>query len=124
MLLQRSGLIALGLLVLTACHTPPPADEASQTPSFDFDNKIKVGRLIAETRCSKCHATGTSGDSPHPEAKPFRFLSENYPIRDLEEPLAEGIVVGHPDMPVFTLSPYEIDSLLTYLQSIQHPLGT
>jgi mono/diheme cytochrome c family protein len=128
MRLRRSGLLALGLLALTACHTPPateaeetvaaPADTESQ---FEFDSKIKVGKLITETRCARCHATGTEGDSPHPDAKPFRYLSENYPVRDLEEAFAEGIVVGHPDMPVFVLSPYEIDALITYLESIQEP---
>ena len=125
MLVRRSGLLALGLLALTACNTTPaaPAEEETvvQDPSFEFDSMIKVGKLIAETRCAKCHATGTGGDSPHPDAKPFRYLSENYPVRDLEEAFAEGIVVGHPDMPVFVLSPYEIDSLLTYLESIQEP---
>ena len=128
MLLRRTGLLALGLFALTACHTTP-ATEAEETvvaapeeqTQFEFDSKIKVGKLIAETRCAKCHATGTEGDSPHPDAKPFRYLSENYPVRDLEEALAEGIVVGHPDMPVFVLSPYEIDSLITYLESIQEP---
>ena len=125
MFLRRSGVLALGLIALTACHTTP-APEAEETaaandPQFEFDSKIKVGKLIAETRCAKCHATGPEGDSPHADAKPFRQLSENYPVRDLEEALAEGIVVGHPDMPVFVLSPYEIDSLITYLESIQEP---
>ena len=126
MLLRRSALLAFGLAALAACNTTTPAapaeDEAAvQDPSFEFDSQIKVGKLIAETRCAKCHATGAEGDSPHPDAKPFRYLSENYPVADLEEALAEGIVVGHPDMPVFVLSPYEIESLITYLESIQTP---
>ena len=129
MILHRTGLLALGLLTLTACHTTPApaAGETAAAPAesagtdFEFDSKVKVGKLIAETRCAKCHATGPTGESPHPDAKPFRTLSENYPVRDLEEALAEGIVVGHPDMPVFVLSPYEIDSLITYLESIQEP---
>ena len=127
MFLRRSGVLALGLLALTACHTTPateaeePAASTEDQAQFEFDSKIKVGKLIAETRCAKCHATGPTGDSPHPDAKPFRYLSDNYPVRNLEEALAEGIVVGHPDMPMFVLSPYEIDSLITYLESIQEP---
>jgi mono/diheme cytochrome c family protein len=97
---------------------PQPEEDGEQ---FAYDSKIKVGKLIAETRCSTCHAIGPTGNSPHQDAKPFRQLSENYPVRNLEEALAEGIVVGHPDMPMFVLSPYEIDALITYLESIQEP---
>jgi mono/diheme cytochrome c family protein len=117
--------------MLTACNSTPAAEEddavALTTPSgeeaesFAYDSKVKVGKLIAETRCSTCHAIGPTGNSPHQDAKPFRQLSENYPVRNLEEALAEGIVVGHPDMPMFVLSPYEIDALITYLESIQEP---
>ncbi|WP_233351604.1 cytochrome c [Hyphomonas sp. GM-8P] len=116
---------------MTACNSTP-ANDAEESVAvapqpeedgeqFAYDSKIKVGKLIAETRCSTCHAIGSTGNSPHQDAKPFRQLSENYPVRNLEEALAEGIVVGHPDMPMFVLSPYEIDALITYLESIQEP---
>jgi mono/diheme cytochrome c family protein len=127
MFLRRTGCLVLGLVALAACSTnpAPEAEPAAQTPAesadFAYDSKVEVGRLIAETRCSTCHAIGTQGDSTHPDAKPFRQLSENYPVSNLEEALAEGILVGHPDMPVFVLSPYEIDALITYLESIQEP---
>jgi mono/diheme cytochrome c family protein len=135
MYLRRSGHLASGLFagfaILTACSSMPADDtEDSVTiapqpeedgEQFAYDSKIKVGKLIAETRCSTCHAIGPTGNSPHQDAKPFRQLSENYPVRNLEEALAEGIVVGHPDMPMFVLSPYEIDALITYLESIQEP---
>jgi hypothetical protein len=32
-------------------------------------------------------------------APPFRTLHERYPVENLEEPLAEGIISGHPSMP-------------------------
>ena len=135
MYLRRSGLLASGLFagfaILTARNSTP-ANDAEESVAvapqpeedgeqFAYDSKIKVGKLIAETRCSTCHAIGATGNSPHQDAKPFRQLSENYPVRNLEEALAEGIVVGHPDMPMFVLSPYEIDALITYLESIQEP---
>ena len=132
---RHTGFLVAGLMtsltLLAACNTTtaPEAEESAATAppveensdSFAYDSKVKVGRLIAETRCSSCHAIGPTGNSPHQDAKPFRQLSENYPVRNLEEALAEGIVVGHPDMPMFVLSPYEIDALLTYLESIQEP---
>ena len=49
----------------------------------------------------------------------FRFLSSQYPIEDLAESLAEGIVSGHPDMPVFAFSPHDVEAIIEYLQSIQ-----
>jgi cytochrome c len=38
-------------------------------------------------------------------APPFRTLHERYPVEDLVEPLAEGIVTGHPTMPEFRFDP-------------------
>ena len=56
---------------------------------------------------------------PHPPAPPFRTLSKKYPIEDLAESLAEGIVSGHPDMPIFVFGPHDVDAIIDYLQSIQ-----
>ena len=52
--------------------------------------------------------------------KPHRFVVVlRYPIEDLAELLAEGIVSGHPDMPVFTFEPSQIDAILAYLNSLK-----
>src|SRR5215210_1143982 len=77
------------------------------------------GEVIVRKNCSRCHAIGKEGKSPHPEAPPFRTLSSKYPVEDLAEPLAEGIVSGHPDMPVFVFGPHDVEAILDYLQSIQ-----
>src|SRR6185503_10675766 len=76
------------------------------------------GRAIAETQCARCHAIGLTGTSPMGLAPPFRDLSQRYPIDTLAEALAEGIVTGHPAMPVFTFHPSEIDALLTYIDGL------
>lgn len=80
---------------------------------------VEKGRAIAEANCARCHAIGTSGESTLPLAPPFRTLSERYPIEDLEEALAEGIVSGHPAMPEFEFDPDEVDALVAYIQSVQ-----
>ena len=77
------------------------------------------GEVLVKENCSRCHAVGTEGDSPHKEAVPFRTLSANYPIEDLAESLAEGIVSGHPDMPIFVFSPQDVEAIILYLESIQ-----
>jgi cytochrome c len=82
---------------------------------------LQRGRIIAKTNCARCHAIGTSGASANPKAPPFRHIARKYPLANLEEALAEGIVVGHegPEMPRFALTTEQIEALLAYLTSIQ-----
>jgi mono/diheme cytochrome c family protein len=54
-------------------------------------------------------------------APPFRDLAKRYPVENLAEALAEGIVTGHPAMPRFTFEPREIDALLAYISSLAPP---
>jgi cytochrome c len=51
-------------------------------------------------------------------APPFRDLAKRYPIENLAEALAEGIVTGHPAMPRFTFEPREIEALLTFIATL------
>jgi mono/diheme cytochrome c family protein len=80
---------------------------------------VDRGELLLRKNCSRCHAIGTTGNSLHPEAPPFRTLSSRYPIDDLSESLAEGIVSGHPDMPIFVFSPADVEAIIEYMKSIQ-----
>ncbi len=100
-------------LALAGCAQAPPA--AAPLTSAD----VTDGRRLAEIHCATCHAIGIAGESSHPQAPPFRTLSRNYPVTALEEAFAEGILVGHPDMPEFRLEPAQIDALVAYIQSIQ-----
>ena len=79
------------------------------------------GEAIAQRQCARCHAIGREGDSPMGLAPPFRELPKRYPVENLAEALAEGIVTGHPAMPRFTFTPREIDALLTYMASLAPP---
>ena len=81
--------------------------------------RVQRGFTFAQTNCSQCHAIGRVGESPIPEAPPFRTLHTRYPIEDLAEAFAEGITTGHPSMPQFQLDPAQINDLLAYLNSIQ-----
>jgi mono/diheme cytochrome c family protein len=113
----RSFAAVLGLVLLTACaasYEPPLPEPASADQA-----SIERGHQLAEHFCSTCHAIGATGESRHPAAPPFRTLSRNYPVNDLAEAFAEGILVGHRDMPEFRFEPNQIDDLVNYLQSIQ-----
>jgi mono/diheme cytochrome c family protein len=92
--------------------------EASPAPG-----DAEEGRQLAEIYCSTCHAIGVSGEGRHPVAPSFRTLSEHYPVNALEEAFAEGVLVGHRDMPEFQLEPAQIDDLVVYLNSIQTRQG-
>ncbi len=82
---------------------------------------VAGGEAIAKANCSRCHAIGAQGASPNPKSPPFRTLAKKYPLADLEEALAEGIVVGHEgqEMPAFSFSPRQIKALLAYIASVQ-----
>ena len=80
---------------------------------------VDKGELLVKKNCSRCHAISKEGDSPHPQAPAFRTLSSKYPIEQLAEALAEGIVSGHPDMPIFVFGPHDVEAIIQYLQSIQ-----
>ncbi|WP_027314700.1 c-type cytochrome [Microvirga flocculans] len=88
-------------------------------PAVAQSGRVQRGFTFAQTNCAQCHAIGRVGESPIPEAPPFRTLHTRYPIEDLAESLAEGITTGHPSMPQFQLDPAQINDLLAYLNSIQ-----
>lgn len=115
---RASGALAI-LSVFVAC-APVDGDPVNVVED-ESETLITRGEAMAGALCSTCHAVGPVGESHHPDAKPFRHLAWNYPIEALAEPLAEGIIVGHPDMPAWTFEPDEIDALLAYLESIQEP---
>jgi mono/diheme cytochrome c family protein len=78
------------------------------------------GLRIVRANCSRCHAIGKIGVSPLPIAPPFRTLHERYPVEDLQEPLAEGIVTGHPTMPEFRFDPGQVGDIIAYLKTLEH----
>ncbi|MBM3490571.1 MAG: cytochrome c [Alphaproteobacteria bacterium] len=84
-------------------------------------DEIATGRQIASQLCARCHAIAGPGPSPVEPAPPFGGLARRWPIDNLAESLAEGIVTGHGPtrMPEFRLEPPAIDALLAYLKSVQ-----
>jgi mono/diheme cytochrome c family protein len=105
-------LLLAAALVLFAGACASSAPDIATAP-------VERGAAIAAANCSSCHAVGRSGDSPAPEAPPFRRLSHHYRVAALQEALGEGISVGHPAMPQFEFAPEDVDALILYLESIQ-----
>ena len=84
------------------------------------ETPVTRGEVLARENCGTCHAVAIKGDSPNAKAPAFRTLSKRYKLENLEEALAEGIVVGHGDagMPHFIFEPDDIADLIAYLKSI------
>jgi len=80
---------------------------------------VQQGKAIAQANCARCHAIGLTGESPFKPAPPFRTLHLRYPVENLEEALAEGIVVGHTAMPEFRLEPDQIADFIAFLKSLE-----
>lgn len=76
---------------------------------------IRHGEKLAKERCAACHATGKHGASPNLKAPTFRRIATQWPLEQLQEAFAEGIVTGHGPMPEFTFEPNDIDDLLAYI---------
>jgi mono/diheme cytochrome c family protein len=105
---------AIRLLVCAALACPWAfAASADERPEG-----VAAGEAIAREKCARCHAIGPYDRSTHELAPPFRDVVRRYPPENLEEALAEGIVSGHPDMPLFVLEPPEIEAFVDYLTSL------
>lgn len=105
---QRSLALLFGLTCLVA----------SQAVAARPDRLVREGHALAVKRCGACHATGKAGPSPLAAAPPFRSLAYRYPVETLDEALAEGITVGHPDMPSDPWEPADIERFIAYLKAI------
>ena len=115
--MPKLNILALASFALVLYLQPVKAQET------DLDSKsmsaiVAIGEAVAEENCGRCHALGRNDMSPHKDAPPFREVAKRYKLEDLAESLAEGIVTGHPDMPVVALKEDEIDAFLTYLGSL------
>jgi len=93
---------------------PEPSIAAS-----DFAAASERGRLFTSQTCAGCHATGLVGASPMAEATPFREIVKRYPLDQLEESFAEGLVTSHQAMPAFVFRASEIDDLIAYLETVK-----
>ncbi|MEM5516755.1 cytochrome c [Henriciella sp. AS95] len=117
-------LLVVGAFAMTACNAPAEDGDIATPAQTQRAELIGQGETIAQDLCSGCHAVGTEGESPHTDAIPFRQISWKYPVESLAEPLSEGIMVGHPDMPEWQFEPKDSNALIAYIESIQEPQET
>jgi cytochrome c len=106
--IERMRVLLAGLAVALAS-----ADAFALTPSE------QRGLNIARTYCARCHSIDKVSESPLRIAPPFRTLHERYPVTNLQEPLGEGIVTGHPSMPEFRFEPDQVHDFIEFLKTLQ-----
>ena len=92
---------------------------AAFTPVEAASPQEKRGRILALCNCAKCHSIDKVSPSPVRIAPPFRTLHLKYPVENLQESLAEGIVVGHPSMPEFRLDPGQIADVIAFFKTLE-----
>ena len=76
------------------------------------------GKALIEDKCSRCHAVGSVGDSPLPEAPPMRTIYARFAPRELQAELREGMVSRHRAMPQIDFTDEETDAILAYLYAL------
>ena len=77
------------------------------------------GQDIAQRLCASCHAIGQAERSPLAIAPAFRHIEFRVDLSEMTQKLQEGIIGGHPEMPVFKLTEPEARALVAYMRSIQ-----
>jgi mono/diheme cytochrome c family protein len=80
---------------------------------------ITAGRELAMDRCGRCHAVGRTGDSPNPRSPRFRDLGARFPFDGLREALMQGMIIGHPQMPIQHLTETQSGDLIAYMRTLQ-----
>lgn len=112
-------LAALGFAGLSATTVVAQVGAQGSAPGPE----VQRGQAFAQTQCAACHAIGRSGESPLRTAPPFRTLHLRYPVENLAESLAEGIMTAHPAMPQVRLEVGEIGDFIAYLKTLERRGG-
>jgi mono/diheme cytochrome c family protein len=93
---------------------------ASSSVSHALDSEQRRGKMILQNLCSRCHAIGTAGASPHPDAPPFRtFGDQKLYDEDFAQRLQTGLFTIHKDMPSFRFDRTNAEAAVSYLRAIQ-----
>lgn len=106
--MNRTFVIALAFLCLAAV-----------THAQDTASDVAKGKILAESNCAMCHATGTTGTSAMQVAPAFRDMALGYDPSELEDAFNEGVSTDHPAMPDWQLTPEEARQLSAYIMSLR-----
>jgi cytochrome c len=89
----------------------------SAAQALDAEQQRVKGML--QEMCGRCHAVGTSGQSPNPLAPAFRSFGEKLYDTDMVQRLQDGLTTIHPEMPTFRFNAHDAAAAVNYLRAIQ-----
>lgn len=107
--------VLLGALALAGCAGEAVRQNGTEPVIMGSADR---GAILVRQNCAGCHAVERSGDSPMAAAPPFRDMGVQYPVQDLQEAFAEGLVTAHPAMPAFQFEPTQIADVIAYLENV------
>ncbi len=86
--------------------------------TIETERRVREGELLAEKKCSGCHAVGVRGYSPNQHAPEFRSLSRKYSWFWLRGLITRRIFATHEQMPQFDFSREDVDTIVAYINSL------
>jgi mono/diheme cytochrome c family protein len=79
---------------------------------------VARGRMVAASRCERCHAIEQSDKSARPTAPPFKVIALRYGPDELQRELQTITEVGHFEMPPTLIELAERRDLVAYIKSL------
>ena len=114
--MRRIDQITRSLMAILATALTLEAASAAEV----FSPAAQRGLTFVRANCASCHAIDKFSESPLKIAPPLRTLHVKYPVETLRRPLTDGVVTGHPTMPVFRLDPGQVTDVITYLKTLEN----
>jgi mono/diheme cytochrome c family protein len=115
-LMRRLSGMALTMLMASAALSA--CSEGTESAPAKPDSSVERGKALVKANCARCHSTEAGVASTHADAPSFATLFTAYPPEYIEEAFAEGVFVGHGEMPKFEFQPDEIADLVAYLKTL------
>jgi mono/diheme cytochrome c family protein len=104
--------------MLRAAALLPPMLAATPAGAQSAPTLAARGEMILTGDCAVCHAVGGTTGGPVYMAPSFAEIARRADLGALRDSLQQNAVAGHPAMPRTSLSPADVEAILTYLETI------